>query len=494
LSTEGINKNMTEVSYIQQVRRLSDGFFSEKGRQPSMFIQTFGCQMNERESEKLHGLLLAMGYSESPGEAEADLVLYNTCCVRGSAENRVYGKLGNLKIYKKKNPDKVIVLCGCMPQREEVMEEISRHHRQVDIVFGTFNKHHFPRLLFEYLTHRKRVIEILKDHTEEAEEEASIDEFDGQTTRFLSHKAGVTVMHGCNNYCAYCIVPYVRGREKSRSVEEILTEIAALAADGVKEILLLGQNVNSYGKELGLSGDQASSISFAGLLRQINEISGLRRIRFMTSHPKDLSQDLIDAIRDCDKVCKHIHLPMQAGSSAILEAMNRGYTKEQYLQLIDRLREAVPDIAITTDIIVGFPGESEADFCDTLDVVEKAKLAGAFTFIYSPREGTPAADLADMKEKELPKAIVHQRFNRLIEAINPLQLAHNQRLVHKTVKVMVDGEADKPGLFTGRTDDNVLVHFESEGDLALGDIVDVEITGCKTFYATGKMDRSESYL
>jgi len=463
---------MTEASYIQQVRKLSDGFFSEKGRPPSMFVQTFGCQMNDRESEKLHGLLLAMGYMESHSETEADLVLYNTCCVRESAESKVFGRLGRLKTEKVKQPDKTIVLCGCMPQREEVMAEVRRHHRHVDVVFGTFNKHHFPRLLFEHLTERKQVIEVLTDHSE-----ASPDEFDGQTTRFLPHKAGITVMHGCDNYCSYCIVPYVRGREKSRLPEEILTEIEALAADGVKEIMLLGQNVNSYGRGL------EAPISFAELLKKISEVQGLKRIRFMTSHPKDLSQELIDVIRDNKKVCKQVHLPVQSGSTQILEAMNRGYTKEQYLQLIARLREAVPDIAVTTDIIVGFPGETEADFLDTLDVVRQVKFAGAFTFMYSPREGTPAADLVE----DSPKEIVKERFNRLLAVVNPTQLAHNEGYLGQVIEVMVDGESDEPGQYTGRTDDYVLVHFESEKPLAPGDVVQVEIVGCKSFYVKGRL-------
>jgi len=445
------------TSHIQQVQAISDNFFAENGRKPGMFIRTFGCQMNERESEKLHGLLSAMGYAESASEEEAELVLYNTCCVRESAENRVYGNLGYLKALKK-----IVVLCGCMPQRPEVITEIKRGYRHVNIIFGTFNKHHFPKLLLEYLTHGKQVIEILQDHSEADKD------FDIQTTRFFPHKAGVTIMHGCNNYCSYCIVPHVRGREVSRPVPEIMQEIEALAADGVKEVMLLGQNVNSY--EYG----------FADLIRKVNEVQGLERIRFMTSHPKDLSQDLIDAMRSCEKVCKQIHLPMQSGSSRILEAMNRGYTKEEYLALTDRLK----GISISTDIIVGFPGESEEDFLDTLDAVKKAGFAGAFTFMYSRREGTPAADLTN----ELPKELVHERFNRLLEITKPQQLAHNQSYIGRTVTIMAEGESNKPGIFTGRADDNMLVHFE--GSAKPGDMLEVEITGCKTFYAIGTTKKS----
>ncbi|MCL2399602.1 MAG: tRNA (N6-isopentenyl adenosine(37)-C2)-methylthiotransferase MiaB [Defluviitaleaceae bacterium] len=464
---------MTDILYIQQVKRLCDDFFSTNGYYPGMFVQTFGCQMNDRESEKLQGLLLTMGYKEACNEEEADLVIYNTCCVRENAEKRVYGKLGYLKSCKTKQPNKVIVLCGCMPQREEVLTEINRSYRHVDIVFGTFNKHHFPRLLFEHLTQHKRVIEVLESHIED--EEYSINEFDSQTTRFSPHKAGVTVMHGCDNYCSYCIVPYVRGREKSRSPEEILMEINALVSDGVKEIMLLGQNVNSYGQGLH------NPISFAELLTLISEVPGLRRIRFMTSHPKDLSIELIEAIKNCNKVCKHIHLPIQSGSNRILEAMNRGYTGKQYLELLERIRAAIPGIAITTDIIVGFPGEEETDFSDTLEIIQQANFTGAYTFMYSPRKGTPAADLMN----EVPKEIIKERFNRLVEAINALQSTHNKKYLNSTVEIMVEDKSDKLKCFTGRTDDNVLVHFESEKDLTPGDLVHVKITGYKTFYMIG---------
>jgi len=465
---------LTITEAIKQVRARSDQQLAETTRRPSMFIQTFGCQMNVRESEKLHGLLLEMGYSLSPSEKEADLVVYNTCSVRESAENKVFGKLGYLKAYKAEQPGKIIVLCGCMPQRESVMEEIRRHHSHIDIIFGTYNKHHFPQLLFEHLTHGQPVVELLNEHSQIPEEA-----FDGQTTRFSPHKAGVTIMHGCDNFCAYCIVPAVRGRERSRPSQDILTEIEALAADGVREVMLLGQNVNSYGR--GLS----ESISFADLLVKINAISEIRRIRFMTSHPKDLSDDLISAIRDSEKVCKHIHLPMQAGSTQVLERMNRGYTKEGYLQLVDRLRAKLPNIAITTDIIVGFPGETEANFEDTLDAAQRANFAGAFTFLYSPREGTPAADFDD----EISKEIADARFRRLLDIMNPMQLEYNRQYINKVVEVMTDGKADSSGTgrFTGRTGDNLLVHFESAIEVKPGDCVMVEITECKTFYMKGRV-------
>ena len=454
------NHGIIPYMYIKQVRALSDIFFKEYGHPPRMFIQTFGCQMNDRESEKLHGLLLAMGYAEGKSEEEADLVLYNTCCVREAAENKVYGKLGYLKAYKASMPGKIIVFCGCMPQRKEVMAEINRHHRHIDIIFGTFNKHHFPRLLYEYLQHRKPVIEILEDYPE-----AASDEYNGQAARFLPHKAGIVVMHGCDNYCSYCIVPYVRGREVSRKPEEVMAEIKALVSDGVKEIMLLGQNVNSY------------AYGFAELIKRVNDTPGLKRIRFMTSHPKDLSQNLIDAIRDCDLVCKHIHLPMQAGSDKILKAMNRGYTKAQYLDLTARLRRDVPGIAITTDIIVGFPGEDEEDFEHTLDAVRKSGFAGAFTFLYSHRDGTPAANLTCEVAREAAK----NRFDRLVKLLNPMQLAHNKRYLGRKVLVMADKDS------SGRTGDNVPVHFEADKNIIPGDMVEVSIEECKTFYIKGKL-------
>jgi len=463
-------------TYIRKVYKLNEHFFAKNRRFPSMFIQTFGCQMNDRESEKLAGLLLGMGFTEGQNEKDADLVLYNTCCVRGKAEQKVYGKLGFLKSYKRENPDKILVMCGCMPQREEVMEELRKHHKHLDVIFGTFNKHHFPRLLFEHLLGKRQIIEILQELPSEYGEADDLAQFEGQTSRFLPHKAGVTIMHGCNNFCSYCIVPYVRGREKSRPESEIIEEIEALAEDGVREIMLLGQNVNSYGS------------GFPGLLRMVNEIKGIERIRFMTSHPKDLSMALIGAIRDCKKVCKHIHLPVQSGSNRILAAMNRGYTQDEYLKLLEYLRNRVPDMAITTDIIVGFPGETEEDFVATLKLVKKADFAGAYTFLYSVREGTPAADL----KETTAKFIVKERFDRLLALVNPMQHAYNEKLLNRTVEVMIDeagsGVGSRIGTVTGtgRTNSNVLVHFDTKG-YGPGDIVNVQITNYKTYYVTGEL-------
>ncbi|MCL1988977.1 MAG: tRNA (N6-isopentenyl adenosine(37)-C2)-methylthiotransferase MiaB [Firmicutes bacterium] len=455
---------MKNFEYIQRVETLSNGFFAENFRKPTMFIQTFGCQMNERESEKLNSLLLAMGYLESPSEESADLVLYNTCCVREKAETKIFGKLGSLKSQKRTQPNKIVALCGCMPQRPEVIEEINAHYKHIDIIFGTFNKNSFPKLLYQRLTTGKRAVEILTEHEEESEL------LENDTTRFLPHKAGITIMHGCNNFCAYCIVPYVRGREKSRKIADILAEITALANDGVKEVMLLGQNVNSY--EYG----------FAELIQQVNEIENIQRIRFMTSHPKDLSDDLIATIKNCEKVCKHLHLPVQSGSSRILQAMNRGYTQEHYLELTNKLKSAIPNITLTTDIIVGFPGETEEDFLQTLETVRLANFAGAFTFLYSKRSGTPAADLTEI----IPKSTAKERFDRLVELVNSLQLKHNQNYIGKNVAVMADSAT------SGRTDGNVLVHFDIDkletSQVKPGDILSVKIIGCQTFYLKGTVE------
>ena len=446
------------MNYIQAISGLNDKVFSETGRKPSMFIQTFGCQMNDRESEKLYGYLAAMGYEEAPVEEQADLVLYNTCCVRESAENKVYGKLGNLKSQKEKHPEKIIVFCGCMPQREDVMTQIYKHHKHVDVIFGTFNKHHFPMLLYRRLTEGKPAAEILHSYSDLPSED-----FEQQVSRFLPHKAGVTIMHGCDNFCSYCIVPHVRGREKSREPDDILKEINSLASDGVKEVMLLGQNVNSY------------IFGFPGLLQKIADVPEIKRVRFMTSHPKDLSRELIKVISENDKICKHIHLPIQAGSDKVLKAMNRGYTKEQYLDLVYRLRTEIPAISVTTDIIVGFPGETEEDFEDTLDAVQKAEFSGAFTFLYSHRKGTPAAEMTT----EVPRETAQNRFNKLIQLLNPIQLAYNKRFYNKVVEVFADNDS------SGRADNNILVHFE--GKASAGSIINVQINECKTFYMKGNI-------
>ncbi|MCI8869694.1 MAG: tRNA (N6-isopentenyl adenosine(37)-C2)-methylthiotransferase MiaB [Lawsonibacter sp.] len=439
----------------------------ETGRRLTFFIQTFGCQMNARDSEKLAGILTRIGFEPAEDEA-ADLVLYNTCTVRDNANQRVYGRLGHLNSLKKKNPDMLIALCGCMMQEESVIEKIRQSYRFVDIVFGTHNIFKLAELLYEKLTRRDRVIDIWQE-TDRIVEELPAE-------RKYPFKSGVNIMFGCNNFCSYCIVPYVRGRERSRKPEDILLEIKRLAKDGVVEIMLLGQNVNSYGKNL------KEPITFAELLRKIEEIEGIERIRFMTSHPKDLSGDLIEAIRDSKKICRHLHLPLQSGSSRILKEMNRHYDKGQYLGLVKKIREAVPDIALTTDIIVGFPGETEEDFLETMDVVEQVGYESAFTFIYSKRTGTPAAKM----ECQVPQEVVKNRFDRLLEKVQAIAAKRAGAYTGRVEPVLVEEvNAQDEALVTGRLGSNFVVHFPGSREM-VGKIVNVELKECKGFYFYGE--------
>ena len=397
----------------------------------------------------------------------ADFIIYNTCCVRENAEEKVFGKLGVLKHIKKLKPDVIIALCGCMMQEDFVIEKIRKSYRYTDIIFGTFNFHKLPELLLTRIETGQQVIDIWKEHTDIVEDTDYVREF--------PYKASVNIMYGCNNFCTYCIVPYVRGRERSREKEDILNEIRLLAKDGVKEITLLGQNVNSYGKTLN------PPVSFAQLLREANEIEGIERIRFMTSHPKDLSDELIYAMRDCDKVCNYLHLPFQAGSDRILEKMNRRYTKEKYLNLINKIKAEIPDIMISTDIIVGFPQETEEDFQETLDVVRKAGFSTAFTFIYSKRIGTPAA----VMEGQVDEKTAHDRFDRLLDVLNEGIHRIHQDKIGKTYNVLVEKESSQTGVVTGRSTDNTLIHFNGSTDL-IGKTVPVKILENKTFYLIGE--------
>lgn len=457
-----------QQEFMEKIREINEDFYNKTGRRKKMHITTFGCQMNAHDSEKLLGMLKEMGYEETAEEKDADFVIYNTCCVRENAENKVYGNLGYLKHQKKENPDMRIALCGCMMQQDVVLQTIKEKYKHVDIVFGTFNLYKLAELMYINMETNAPVFDIWKEHGEIVEDLPAI--------RHFKYKASVNIMFGCNNFCSYCIVPYVRGRERSRCSQDIINEIKALAADGVKEITLLGQNVNSYGKGLD------ENITFAELLRKVNEIEGIERIRFMTSHPKDLSDELIYAMRDCEKVCNHIHLPFQAGNNEILRRMNRHYTKEHYLELVEKLRKEIPDIAITTDIIVGFPGESAEDVDDTIDVIKKARFNGAFTFIYSKRTGTPAAIMED----QVPEAEAKRNFNRVLEALNPVIYELNSEKVGKVYKVMADDvSANDESFITGRLEDNSLVHFKGDKSM-IGDIFDVRITDCKTFYLIGE--------
>lgn len=441
-------------------------FEQKKGRRPTAFIQTFGCQMNARDSEKLLGILEEAGFVQGADE-NSDFVLYNTCTVRENANLKVYGRLGYLGGLKRKNPDMLIALCGCMMQEPQVVEKIRKSYRHVDIIFGTHNIFRLAELIFRRLTEKKMVVDIWEG-TDAIVEDLPVE-------RKYSFKSGVNIMFGCNNFCSYCIVPYVRGRERSRNPEDIIHEIEGLVADGVVEVMLLGQNVNSYGKTL------KEPITFAELLRRVEQIDGLERIRFMTSHPKDLSDELIEVMKNSRKICKHLHLPVQSGSSRILKQMNRKYTKEQYLELVDKLRAAVPDISLTTDIIVGFPGETEEDFQETLDVVRRVRYDSAFTFIYSKRTGTPAAAMED----QVPEDVVKDRFDRLLKEVQDIAAQVVKRDEGTVQKVLVEEmDTHEPGYVTGRLSNNTVVHFPGDASL-IGRIVDVSLDEARGFYFMG---------
>ncbi|MCM1112230.1 MAG: tRNA (N6-isopentenyl adenosine(37)-C2)-methylthiotransferase MiaB [Muribaculum sp.] len=436
------------------------------GRPLTSEVVTFGCQMNARDSEKLEGILRRIGYEAAQGK-EADFVIFNTCTVRDNANQRVYGRLGELKGAKRRNPQMKIALCGCMTQERAVVEKIRHSYGFVDLIFGTHNLFRFAELLYEVLESRETVEEVWEG-TERIVEELP-------TARKYPFKSGINIMFGCNNFCSYCIVPYVRGRERSREPEDILGEIRRLAADGVAEIMLLGQNVNSYGKTL------SRPVSFAELLEQVEQIDGIKRIRFMTSHPKDLSDELIQVMKKSRKICRHLHLPLQAGSTRILEAMNRRYTKEQYLALAEKIRSEIPDLALTTDIIVGFPGETAEDVEETIDVIRKVQYDNAFTFLYSPRTGTPAAAM-----EQVPEAEVKKHFDRVLKVVQETARERVARYQGRMMDALVEEiNENDPNLVTGRLSNNTLVHFPGDASL-IGQIVDVKLEECRGFYYMGR--------
>lgn len=463
--------------YIESVRGINEKYFEETKRRKTARINTFGCQMNVHDSEKLAGMLSSMGYATENEKEYADIVIYNTCCVRENAQNKFFGNLGILKGTKDIQMDVITVVCGCMTQQEAVVEKIKESYRNVDIIFGTFNLHRFPRLLYDNLQTNKMVIDVWEEHGEDCGELWA--------ERSDPFKAYVNIMYGCDNFCSYCIVPYVRGRERSRPLADIVDEIKSLAAEGVKEITLLGQNVNSYGNNI--PGDE----SFARLLRTINDIDGIERIRFMTSHPKDLSDEVILAMKECRKVCRHLHLPFQSGSTKVLGMMNRKYTKEDYLRLVEKVRENIPDISLTTDIIVGFPGEDENDFADTLDVVEKARFTSAYTFIYSKRAHTPAAAM----ESTATDDEIKRRFNQLLERVNDISAGINESLRGEKLDVLIESINEETGVLTGRTSGNSIVHINTQGidkpEALIGKIIPVTITGSKTFYLNGEIENGK---
>ena len=458
---------MRQYWFMKKARELVKEQSEKLGRPLTACTTTFGCQMNARDSEKLLGVLEQIGYQEETNEEEADFVIYNTCTVRENANMRVYGRLGQLNRVKKQKPHMLIGLCGCMMQEPEVVEKIKKSYRFVDLIFGTHNIYKFAELIVTRLESQRMVIDIWKDTDKIVE--------DLPSERKFSFKSGVNIMFGCNNFCSYCIVPYVRGRERSRNPEDIIREIQGLVADGVVEVMLLGQNVNSYGKTL------EHPVTFAQLLTEIEKIEGLERIRFMTSHPKDLSDELIEVMKHSKKICKHLHLPVQSGSTEILKKMNRRYTKEQYLELVRKIKEAVPDISLTTDIIVGFPGETEEDFLETMDVVKKVRYDSAFTFIYSKRTGTPAAAM----ENQVPEDVVKDRFDRLLKEVQSISAEVCSVHEGTTQSVLVEAVNDHdPALVTGRLSNNILVHFPGEKEL-IGKIVSVRLDACKGFYYIG---------
>lgn len=460
------NESTMQLEYIEKCSEMLPEFYGDK--KPLLRIQNEGCQMNSLQTETVTAMMKQMGFTETLSEEEADAVVYNTCTVRENANQKIFGHLGHLKSIKRKNPKLKIVLFGCMMQEPHVIEKIRKDYPFVDVVFGTHNIHKFPELLYHSFCSDSQIIDIWKDSDTIVEGMPA--------DRKYPFKTGVNIMFGCNNFCSYCIVPYVRGREKSRKPESIIKEIEALVADGVTEVMLLGQNVNSYGKTL------ENPVSFAELLRRIEQIEGLKRIRFMTSHPKDLSDELIQVMGESKKVCHHLHLPLQSGSSRVLKEMNRRYDKERYLELVDKIRKAVPDISLTTDIIVGFPGETEEDFLETLDVVDKSNYDTAFTFIYSKRTGTPAASMPE----QVPEDVIKERFNRLLSLVQEKGRQVSSRFTGTVKEVLVEDESKDPGILTGRTEHNLLVHFPGDKEL-IGKYVNVSLDTCKGFYYFGHL-------
>lgn len=432
-------------------------------------IETWGCQMNEEDSEKLAGMLKNTGYEETLFREKADVIIFNTCCVRENAELKVYGNLGALKHLKKEKPELTIAVCGCMMQQEGVPEEILKKYKQVDIIFGTHNAHMFPEYLERSKNENAQICEIYEKETKIIEGIPIV--------RESAVKAFVTIMYGCNNFCTYCVVPYVRGRERSRKAEDIVNEIKMLLTKGYKEITLLGQNVNSYGNNL------EDKVTFAELLRIVNDIPGLERLRFMTSHPKDISDDVILAIKECDKVVEQVHLPVQSGSNRLLKKMNRNYTRENYLETVRKIKKEIPGVALTTDIIVGFPGETEEDFLETLKLVEEVKYDSAYTFIYSRRKYTPA----DRMEDQIPEEVKHERFNRLVEAVNRNAMEINKTYQDRIVEVLVEGKSKNDEEFLqGKTRTGKTVNFPGGDDLT-GKLVLVKVTKARSFSLTGEM-------
>ena len=455
--------------YLEKCKAYVHILKNELGRTPTACVTTFGCQMNARDSEKLVGILTQAGYEVIEDET-ADFVIFNTCTVRDNANQKVYGRLGKLKSVKqKKVPHMKVALCGCMMQEPSAIEKIKKSYSFVNLIFGTHNIFKFAELLYGMFEQDRMLIDVWEDTKQIVE--------DLPCTRKYAFKSGINIMFGCNNFCSYCIVPYVRGRERSRQPQDIIKEIETLVADGVVEVMLLGQNVNSYGKTL------ENPMSFAQLLQEIEKIEGLKRIRFMTSHPKDLSEELIQVMKHSSKICKHLHLPLQSGSTRILNAMNRRYTKEQYLALAKHIKGEIPDISLTTDIIVGFPGETTADIDETIDVIKQVGYENAFTFIYSKRTGTPAAAM----ENQVSEEWVKQEFDRVLKTVQETAHLSVGKYEGTVQEVLVEERNEhNAALVSGRMSNNTLVHFEGDESL-IGTMVQVYLDECHGFYYMGHM-------
>lgn len=455
---------------IRNIKDKTDQHFTETGHRKKVCIVTYGCQMNEHDSEKLNAMLVDMGYEVVKKFEDSDLIIFNTCCVRENAELKVYGNLGHIKKLKESKPDLILAVCGCMMQQPQIVAEIKKKYKYVDLVFGTHNLINFPALLEETLSGHGQVVEVWESEGDVVEGLKSI--------RKKELKAYVNIMYGCDNFCTYCIVPYTRGRERSRKVEDIVEEVRVLAENGTREVMLLGQNVNSYGKGLEAPAD------FADLLVAINEIEGIERIRFMTSHPKDISQKLLETMAKADKVCEYLHLPVQAGSNDVLKRMNRRYTKEQYLDIVARAKALMPDLGITTDIIMGFPGETDEDFADTVDIVKRVGFDSAFTYLYSIRTGTPAAKFED----QVPDEVKHARITELLKVLTPIVEGRMKSFEGKTVEILVEDFSKKSKeILMGRTRNNLTVTFEGSPEL-IGKLVNIKITNPRQFSLHGEFE------
>lgn len=465
---EVINRE-NQKEYIEEINKII------LNKNPKYIILTMGCQLNENDSEKLSGMIEKMGYTNTENIEEADLIVFNTCCVRENAEDKLFGKLGEAKKIKEKRGT-IIAIGGCMMQEKHIVDKLQKSYPFFDIVFGTHTLHKFPQDLYNVILNKKRIEDII--------------DIDGEIIEGLpikrndNIKASVTIMYGCNNFCSYCIVPYVRGRERSRKPEDIINEVRELADKGYKEITLLGQNVNSYMRNEVLENENEKITSFAKLLYAVNEIKGIERIRFISPHPKDFTEDVIDAIKKCDKVCKLIHLPLQSGNSRVLKEMNRKYTKQQYLELVEKMKKEIPNLTLSTDIIVGFPGETDEDFEDTLDVVKKVNFEQVYMFIYSRRVGTPA----DRMQNQVPEEQKHIRFEKLKKLVEEQIEEKNKKYINTIQKVLVEGKSkNNEDMLTGRTDSNKVVIFKGNDNL-IGQIINLKIVSEHMWYLKGEVN------